>query len=171
MDEDSRPDPPDAYTSSKLAGERIFSRAAGKDKHLWILRVNAPYGPGMPDHAVVCKFLQLARQGRPLPVWGDGSREQHFTWVGDFCRAVEMLPKTAAGVYHLVGPDRLSMEQLARLCMEVCGSASGLERIPGEAGLSAPVFGPDRLEPHWPRSRRTGMRRGLKAMLKATGKA
>jgi nucleoside-diphosphate-sugar epimerase len=94
--EDSIPKPPDDYTQSKLAGEKYFGSTSHRQgKTLRILRLNAPYGPGMIPNAVVHKFISRAIADKALILHGDGSREQHFTWVGDCCRAIRILLRRA----------------------------------------------------------------------------
>lgn len=163
--EESIPKPTCEYHSAKKAGEDIMQNAAreGGDS-LFILRVNAPYGPGMDTNAVVAKFLKQAILGREITVFGDGSRQQHFTWVYDFCRAAELILDQQPGLYHFCGPDRVSMNQLARLCIEITQSESNLGTTGDDSGASAPILGPDRFETLWPRHKRTTLREGLSHM-------
>ncbi|MEW6587010.1 MAG: NAD(P)-dependent oxidoreductase [Nitrospirota bacterium] len=162
VDEDSIPAPTSPYTKSKLYGERMFKAAANSSRKNWkILRINAPYGPGMTERAVVHRFLVEAAKGQPLTVFDQGQREQHFTWVGDCAEASAKLESLEPGVYHFVGPDRVTMLDLARKCIAIARSTSPILFKSGDPGGSCPDFGPDRLEPVWPRASRTGISKGL----------
>jgi UDP-glucose 4-epimerase len=67
------------YFSAKLKGERLF-----KDSQLaTILRLSAPVGPGLKPSVVLCRFIMAARSGKPIQIWGSGSREQNFIDVRD----------------------------------------------------------------------------------------
>ncbi len=163
--EESRPEPASDYHLAKKTGEDIMQKAALQGEgRLFILRVNAPYGPGMDDSAVAARFLGQAMQGREITVFGDGSREQHFTWVGDFCRAAELILEQQPGLYHFCGPDRVTMDQLAQLCVEITQSPSTITKAGADSGLSAPIMGPDRFEKLWPRHKRTTLWEGLSRM-------
>ena len=166
VDENSVPDPTSFYTRSKLHGERIFKAEADRSGKQWkIMRINAPYGPGMIQRAVVHHFLLQAAAGNPLTVFDQGQREQHFTWVGDCCEASARLEFLASGVYHFVGRDRLSMLGLARKCIEIAESNSPILFKDGDPGRSCAQFALDRLEEVWPRANRTGMSEGLQLFL------
>ncbi len=49
-----------------------------------VVRPFSIYGPrGRPD-MVIYKFAWRMREGKKLPIWGDGSQRRDFTFVGDF---------------------------------------------------------------------------------------
>lgn len=166
VDEDSTPSPPDDYTMSRLAGEEMTGKAASDSGKNWkVLRINAPYGPGMPEYAVVHRFLTQAKAGNPLKVFDGGRREQHFSWAEDCARAAGLLYAGNSGLYHFVGPDRLNMIDLARLCIEIAGSASDITYEDNETGESCAGFNNDRMELLWPRADRMGINNGLRLFL------
>lgn len=163
--ERSRPHPATPYTISKLSGERLFQRASeGAGKQWKILRINAPYGPGMPAHAVVHTFLANALAGKDLLVHGDGTRQQQFTWVGDFCEAVALLMTQKNGIYHFCGPERVSLHSLAEQCLRAAGSSSRIRYAGPALAESCAVFGDDALGAAWPREKRTCLETGLGQM-------
>lgn len=166
--ERSRPHPATPYTISKLSGERLFQRASeGAGKKWKILRINAPYGPGMSPYAVVHTFLANALAGKDLLVHGDGTREQQFTWVGDFCEAVALLMTQANGIYHFCGPERVSLHTLAEQCLRAAGSGSRIRHAGASSAESCLVFADDALGAAWPRERRTHLETGLGQMASA----
>ena len=163
--EDTPPDPDTDYTRSKFLGEKIFQDASDRASKTWrILRINAPYGPAMVPHAVVRAFLTAAMAGQPLYLFGRGERRQHFTWAGDCADAMSLLFEREIGIYHFCGPESNSMLELAEACVETAGSKSRIVFKNEDPGLSCPVYGPDRLENEWPRTRRTSLLDGLKKM-------
>lgn len=90
--EDMRPNPASLYSFQKLAGEeyaRLFSEQYGLPTVS--LRFFNVYGPRMrPDGGyalVIPKFLALRKEGKPLPVTGDGAQTRDFTHVRDTVRA------------------------------------------------------------------------------------
>lgn len=148
------------YFASKLAGERLFA-SESPDKQVKILRVNAPYGPGMSGNHVISRFLNLALRDKELTVYGNGERSQHFTWVGDIARILAHANEIPTGISHFCGPERVNMLQLARLCLKVCKSFAGVVCAGVEKGQSCPYISHDRLETVWPRAERTPLAQGL----------
>lgn len=125
-----------AYGLSKLANEiqgvsyhakfgipvtlpRLFN-AAGP-------RQTGTYGFVLP------RFIDQAKSGRPLTVFGDGSQTRSFCDVRDTIRALDLLASApaASGVPVNVGSTReISILDLARLVIERAGSRSDIEFIP-----------------------------------------
>jgi UDP-glucose 4-epimerase len=96
--EDRPPRPLSPYGVSKLAAEhacRLF-QGAGRIETV-VLRFFNVYGPRQdprsPYAAVVPRFLDACRAGRPPVIYGDGLQARDFTFVGD---AVEALQRAAA---------------------------------------------------------------------------
>ncbi len=49
-----------------------------------VIRPFSVYGPrGRPD-MVIYKFAWRMREGKTIPVWGDGTQRRDFTYIGDF---------------------------------------------------------------------------------------
>lgn len=165
VDERSIPEPQTDYIRSKLYGEELFLDAGQRaGSRVQVLRVQAPYGPGAPPDSVIQVFVRNCLAGRPLQVHGDGSRCQHFTWVGDICRAVDLLESQPDGIHHFCGPSRVDMRQLAEICLAEINPDSRIVLLGGDPGVSCADFGPDRFEGLWPRARRTSLPKGLKEL-------
>lgn len=93
-----------AYGVSKLAIERYL--------HLYeymheldyrVLRISNPYGPHQRvtgQQGVIAAFIQRILAGRPIEVWGDGSVQRDFLYVGDVAEAFQRAAEHA-------GPERI----------------------------------------------------------------
>lgn len=168
VNEFTDPSPDTPYTSSKLYGENLFLNIANSiGKMSRILRIQAPYGPGMPEHAVVYRFLNLAQHNQPITIFGDGDRIQQFTWVGDCSEAIFRISNKPTGIFHFSGPDRISMNDLALECIKVTASSSTIIHTQEDPGVSCPFFDFDAFEVEWPRNKRTNLHHGLHLMCKA----
>ncbi len=75
--------PRSPYFSAKLHGESVVKKCGGI-----ILRISAPYGPGMSPMLVLSRFINGTVAGSPMQVWGKGSREQDFIAAKDVAQAV-----------------------------------------------------------------------------------
>jgi len=106
------------YFAAKYEGERIFSKLSAST----IFRLAAPIGRGLKRKVVLGKFLEAARAGKTISVWGSGRREQNFVDVRDVARAVLMaLEKHVGGIINLAGVSPVTMLELAQTIVEVVG--------------------------------------------------
>ncbi len=72
------------YAATKRAGELIahtFHHAC--DVSIICARIFTAYGPRQRPDLAIRKFADLMRQGRPIPVFGDGESLRDFTFVED----------------------------------------------------------------------------------------
>lgn len=122
--EDMRPNPLSLYSFQKFAGEeyaRLFSSNYGLSTVS--LRFFNVYGPRMrPDGGYALalpKFLKLRKEGKPLPVTGDGTQTRDFTHIRDTVRACLLAmesPHVGKGeVLNISAGHNISMNTLADL--------------------------------------------------------
>jgi nucleoside-diphosphate-sugar epimerase len=90
--ESMRPNPLNPYALQKLVGEQycsMFYRLFGLQSVT--LRYFNVYGPRMATEGayvtVLSVFMRARREGRPLPIHGDGEQTRDFTHVRDVVRA------------------------------------------------------------------------------------
>jgi UDP-N-acetylglucosamine/UDP-N-acetyl-alpha-D-glucosaminouronate 4-epimerase len=100
--EASAPDPISPYAVAKLAAERFcvsFSRVYQIETVA--LRYFNVFGPRQDPRsqyaAVVPRFIEEVRAGRPVPIYGDGMQSRDFTFVANVVEA-NLLAATAEGV-------------------------------------------------------------------------
>lgn len=99
-------DPHSPYSASKAAADHLVSAFF----HTYglptvITRCSNNYGPYQFPEKMVPLMINNARQGKPLPVYGDGSNVRDWLYVEDHARALWMaLTKGQAGrVYNIGG--------------------------------------------------------------------
>lgn len=99
-------------------------------QHL-VFRLSAPYGPGMFASTVLPRFIDTARQGREIEVWGSGAREQNFVHASDVADFIaRALMRNAKGLYNVAG-EPITMSKLAETVIGVLGR--GTCRMSGRA--------------------------------------
>ena len=137
--EDMRANPMSLYAFQKYAGEelmRLFSANYGMKTVT--LRFFSVYGPSMrPDGAyalAIPKFLTCRKEGKPLPITGDGTHTRDFTHVRDVVRAC-MLAATSGSVgkgemLNVAAGRNVSVATLAEL---IGGEVEYLPSRPGDA--------------------------------------
>ena len=119
QDETSKLIPRTPYFSSKMVGEKLFSIDARSS----ILRVSAPFGDGMPQSVVLQRFLDQARLGDPVRLWGSGKREQDYISVNDISTAVHrVLTQRQSGIFNIAAGNPLTMKEVANIVAHQFGT-------------------------------------------------
>jgi dTDP-glucose 4,6-dehydratase len=98
-----------------------------------IARIFNTYGPRLSpgDGRVVSNFIDQARRGEPLTIYGDGSQTRSFCYVDDeIAGLVALLDSTLTGPVNIGNPDERTMLELADLVREVAGSTSTVVHRP-----------------------------------------
>ena len=126
--------PRSVYDEAKRFAEALtmaFHRARGVD--VAIVRIFNTYGPRLQpgDGRVVSNFIAQALADEPLTVYGDGRQTRSLCYVDDEVRGlVALLDSDTTGPLNLGNPDERTVLELARLVLEVTGSASAIEHRP-----------------------------------------
>lgn len=93
FDESDPCEPNDPYGIAKLAAE-MDVKVAGEQHGLdWsILRLHNVYGPGQNlwdrHRGVFCQWFRAALEGRPVPIFGDGTALRAFSYIDDILPAL-----------------------------------------------------------------------------------
>jgi len=141
--------PPDcarwSYACSKLMDEFLalaYSREIGLP--VTIARLFNTVGPRQTGRfgMVLPRFIEAARKGEPLRVFGDGSQTRCFCHVSDVVDALVKLQETPAArgeVFNVGSTEEVSILELAHLVIDVLGSSSSVELVPYDTAY-APGF-------------------------------
>jgi len=126
--EDMEPNPKSPYAVSKLTGElycTVFSEVYGfKTVCLRYFNVYGPRQDPFSDYAaVIPKFVTSVLDHRSPVVYGDGTQTRDFTFVNDVAHAniLAMEHKNVEGVFNIACGERITVNELARLLMELVG--------------------------------------------------
>jgi len=126
------------YAASKIIDEFLV-RAYFKERGLpaSVVRLFNTIGPRQRGQygMVVPRFVRLALEGRPIPVYGDGTQRRSFTWVGDVVGAMLALiehPKAHGEVFNIGHTKDISIHELAVLVKKMTGSDSEIVLVPYE---------------------------------------
>ncbi len=133
--------PVSPYGIDKLASELALDYYANvHGVPTTALRFFNVYGPrqdpSSPYSGVISIFADRARAGRPLTIFGDGGQTRDFVYVGDVVRAiVAALGDGGSRVVANVGTGgEISVLELARAVVDLCGGRSPIEHAPARAG-------------------------------------
>ncbi len=115
------PAPRHLYTATKLAGETYCAGYAELfDLESTVLRFGIPYGPRARAAGVVAKFTDLAFEGKPLTIAGDGSQSRSFIYVEDLADGIvaALAPGAANRTYNLSGDEVVTILEIAERVQE-----------------------------------------------------
>lgn len=132
-------EPISPYAATKRAAELI-----GHVNHhitgmpVGCLRFFTVFGPGQRPDLAIAKFLRLVSEGKPIPVFGDGSMERDFTYIDNIVEGVLAAHAKIAGhgfrVWNL-GSDRpVKLSTVIDTVGRVVGREPLIDRKPVPAG-------------------------------------
>lgn len=136
------PRPRSPYAAAKLAGEWYAASWSGRGGLETVsLRFFNVYGPRQdpdsPYAAVIPIFLKSLKEGRPMPVYGDGGQTRDFTFVEDVVDGI-LKAGSAKGVsgrvYNLAGGRPVSVLEMGRILAGLMGKEAVFEFRPPRAG-------------------------------------
>jgi len=135
-DDALRPNSP--YAASK-AGADLLCRAyhVTYGLEITVVRGTNAYGPRQHPEKAIPTFTLAALEGRPVPVYGDGSNRREWLFVRDFAAAVlSVLEDGEPGhVYNIGGGSELSNLELARRICDIAGAPeASIELVPDRPG-------------------------------------
>ena len=130
------------YAATKKAGELLchtYSHLHGM--RIAALRFFTVYGPRQRPDLAIAKFTSLIDNGRPIPVYGDGSTRRDYTYVADTVDGVvgalawirDQEPG-AYGVFNLGESRTVSLSELIAALETAVGKAAVIDRQPMQPG-------------------------------------
>lgn len=136
-DDVSRPISP--YAATKRAGELLchaYHHLHGM--HIACLRLFTVYGPHQRPDLAIHKFTELALQGQPIPLFGDGSTRRDYTYVDDITAGFSALLQRDGWGYEIVnlgGGNPVSLLDMVKALENALGRSvpvQFLEKQPGD---------------------------------------
>ena len=129
--------PVSPYAATKRAGELL----AHTYHHLYgtkvcCLRFFTVYGPRQRPDLAIRKFAGLIAEGRPVPMFGDGTSGRDYTYVDDIVEGIvrAMERTTAFHVWNLGGSQPVPLHRMIERIGEGLGVAPRIERLPTQPG-------------------------------------
>jgi UDP-glucose 4-epimerase len=125
-----------SYACSKLLDE-FLGLAYWREKHVPVnvVRLFNTIGPRQTGQygMVVPTLMRQALAAEPLTVFGTGEQTRCFGYVGDVVEALVRLaqrPDVVGEVINIGNDEEVSIVELARLILEMTGSASPIRYVP-----------------------------------------
>lgn len=135
------------YAATKIAGELLCrTHAMLHGTNLMALRFFTVYGPRQRPDLAIRKFAELMMDGRPIPIFGDGSTARDYTWIGDIIEGIaSAIMWTDAGsvgyeVLNLGESETTTLSELIDLLQSALGVEAFIDRMPPQPGDVSRTF-------------------------------
>ncbi|MBM4433897.1 MAG: NAD-dependent epimerase/dehydratase family protein [Chloroflexi bacterium] len=134
-DEETALRPLSPYGAYKAEAEGIVQRPGLRAVTLRLANVYGPRQRSDLEGGVISIFLGAWREGRPLTVFGDGTAERDYLYVGDVAEAVlAALDAGVSGVYNIGTGAATSVNALIAEMSRVLGPAPRVIHAPPREG-------------------------------------
>jgi UDP-glucuronate 4-epimerase len=125
------------YAASKLACEslgHVYHHVYGMD--VVMLRFFTVYGPRQRPDLAIHKFARLIREGKPIPVYGDGSTARDYTYIDDIVSGVIACTEREMGfeIFNLGESQTTRLSELINLIEDALGTKAVIDRKPLQPG-------------------------------------
>jgi len=131
-----RPNSP--YAASKAGADllvRSYVRTYGSDAV--IVRSSNNYGPYQYPEKVIPLFVTNLLEGRKVPLYGEGANVRDWLYVGDNCRAIDMVLRAGLSgeIYNIgAGQEKTNLELTMAILDILGGGEECIERVPDRPG-------------------------------------
>ncbi|GAB4252640.1 MAG: GDP-mannose 4,6-dehydratase [Acidobacteriota bacterium] len=126
------------YAATKVAGEllgHVYHHLYGL--RFVALRFFTVYGPRQRPDLAIHKFARLIRDGRSIPIYGDGTTRRDYTYVDDAVEAVLRALDYEGGGYEVINVgnhETVELRELVRMLAGELGREARCEFLPPQPG-------------------------------------
>lgn len=136
--------PDSEYGWEKLFSERLYRsymRNRGLEVH--IARFHNIFGPqgtwtGGREKvpAALCRKVAGAEDGTEIEIWGDGKQTRSFLYIDECLEGVgRLMASDFAGPVNIGSEEMITINNLARMIMDIAGKSLSLNHVPGPLGV------------------------------------
>jgi UDP-glucuronate 4-epimerase len=125
------------YGATKRAGELLcYSYHHLHDMAIACLRIFTAYGPRQRPEMAIHKFTKLIDRGENIPVYGDGSTQRDYTYIGDLIDGILGVIRYHKGyeIYNLGESQTTSLKELIGFIEEALAKKAKIERLDHQPG-------------------------------------
>jgi UDP-glucuronate 4-epimerase len=125
------------YASTKKSGEllcHVYCHLYGFD--ITCLRFFTVFGPRQRPDLAIHKFTRLIGEGKPIPIFGDGSSGRDYTYISDITDGIECAFKKMKGfkIYNLGEARVILLKDLIKVIETRVGKKAVLDFKPKQPG-------------------------------------
>ena len=126
------------YAATKIAGEaacHAYSHLFGI--RILCLRFFTVYGARQRPDLAIHKFARLMMEGRPIPVFGDGTTRRDYTYIDDIISGVTAAINYDRSMFEIINlgeSDTIELNRLIELLEQALGRRAVIDRKPLQPG-------------------------------------
>ncbi len=126
------------YAMTKLAGEmlgHVYTKLF--DIRFVALRFFTVYGPGQRPDLAIHKFTKAIVNGKPIPMYGDGTTSRDYTFVDDTVKGIAAAMQFDQADFEIINLGNnysVSLKELIAAIEKVVGKKATIERLPEQPG-------------------------------------
>jgi len=126
------------YATAKRAGE-LYCQTYSEIYNIPVvaLRFFTGYGPRQRPEMAIHLFTRLIMEGKPIPVFGDGSTARDYTYIDDIIEGVYramLYDKTKFEIFNLGNSKTVKLSELIAIIEQVTGKKAIIDRKPMQLG-------------------------------------
>lgn len=126
------------YATAKRAGE-LYCQTYSEIYNIPVvaLRFFTVYGPRQRPEMAIHLFTKLIMEGKPIPVFGDGSTARDYTYIDDIVDGVYramLYDTTRFEIFNLGNSETVKLSELIEIIEKVTGRKSIINRKPMQLG-------------------------------------
>ncbi len=118
------------HAAGKAAAEHFLGVLAHHGNSVIVLRPSNIYGPTQPlkpGFGIIRTFLEHAKLGTPITIWGDGEAIRDYLYIDDLLDACMAILKTpSSGTFNIGSGKGYSINELCLLIEQISGKALNL---------------------------------------------
>lgn len=134
--------PQDAYGLEKLCSEELYKHY-GRDFNIKvrIARFHNVYGPhgtwcGGREKAPAAFLRKAIVSDKEFEMWGDGKQTRSFMYIEDCLTGIlKLMESDYTEPINLGSDEMVSMNDMAKICLDICGKDLPIKHIPGPEGV------------------------------------
>jgi nucleoside-diphosphate-sugar epimerase len=136
--------PDSEYGWEKLFSERLYlSYKRNCKMNVHIARFHNIFGPEgtwtggrEKSPAALCRKIASANDGGEIEIWGDGEQTRSFLFIDECVDAILRLTRSDfSGPVNIGSEEMVTINQLAKIIMEIAGKGLSIKHIPGPLGV------------------------------------
>lgn len=137
-EEDAVLKPISPYASTKVSCElmgHVYSKLF--DMRVLGLRFFTVYGPRQRPDLAINKFVRLISEGKPIPVFGDGSTRRDYTYIDDIVEGIIgalHYDRTNYELFNLGNDQTVTLTEMIKAIESVIGKKAIIDRQPEQPG-------------------------------------
>ena len=128
------------YAATKKAGELMMhTEHALNGLSVCCLRFFTVYGPGQRPDLAINKFAHLIKEGKTVPMFGDGSTARDYTFIDDIVAGVVTALDYTQGapkyeIFNLGGGHMVTLLDMIHIIADAIGKPAKIEQLPMQPG-------------------------------------